>query len=150
MSNQDYDAYIERTFGKVSPRCRRGFIKTMAKYGDNHWWESENPLVIAKHQIFERKLIVPYDFFMRGLAKLLGRPVGDHELGLNAKGLRKEAELALKRLEQSMGISPEQKEEEVSRGLSLLQDYANRNGAKYSEIDSFEEDAIGDILGLDD
>jgi hypothetical protein len=63
----------------------------MEKYGKDHWWLSDEPKIIAQHQILEDCLLVPFALFHKGVEELLGRRVWTHEFGTNTKGLREEA-----------------------------------------------------------
>lgn len=71
---------------------------TRAKYGDNHWWVSDDPHVLAYFQINEPILCIdgaaPFQRFYAAIERLLGRPVQTFEFGLNIEGLRAEAEAA--------------------------------------------------------
>lgn len=56
-------------------RRQNNCLTAMSKYGENHWWLSQDTLEIAKYQLSEDILLVPFDKFHKGLEKLLGRPV---------------------------------------------------------------------------
>lgn len=81
-------------------------LKTMAKYGDNHWWDSDDPIEVAVHQVFEDMFLVDDSLFMEGLAKLLGREVFRHEILFSMDALRKEVIDAI--VKKEAGFSLEQ------------------------------------------
>lgn len=54
--------------------------ETRAKYGDNPWWESDDPLVIAWHQGHEEILLVHFPKFLRSLEKVTGMDIGIFQL----------------------------------------------------------------------
>jgi hypothetical protein len=90
---------MEYDLSKFSPETRKKVLEVMKRHGHNRWWESSDPIYVAKHQIFEDRLLVDFKLFHVGLEKLLGRSVFIHELGLNVRVLRKEANAAIARLE---------------------------------------------------
>ena len=53
--------------------------ETKQKYGDNHWWESEDPAVLFWGQINEPILIISFGEFQEATEKALKRPVFTHE-----------------------------------------------------------------------
>ena len=67
--------------------------KVMKKYGDNNWWLSGDPVEVAKNQIFEDILLVPFSTFHKGMEMLLGRPVWTHEFGLSWDKLQAEVKV---------------------------------------------------------
>jgi hypothetical protein len=66
---------------------------------------------IAKFQIMEDRLCVPFKIFHEAVVKTLGRPVFDHELGLNREGLIKELfhGAPAPTLEEIINLIPEEK-----------------------------------------
>lgn len=98
------------------------------EYGDNHWWESDDPVEIAKNQIFERCLLADFEKFHKGLKIILGRDVYIHELGLNPEGIQDEVRMGLRRLEKGIGTSDEYKQEAFRRSMKQLADYCKKTG----------------------
>ena len=60
------------------------------KLAESKFWETMTYEEIAKFQMFEPKLCMPFGVFHEAMEKTLGRPVYTHEFGLNYKGLQKE------------------------------------------------------------
>lgn len=149
MTTNDYDAYIERTFGEVPAKNKKSLVETMKKYGENHWWESDDQLTIGMYQLFEPVLMVPFDKFHAGLEKLLDRPVFTHELRINYEGLKEEAQLALRRLKTGIGVSDEQKAEAVKRSIQMLEDYCKRTGKQLLKVEVPSERGQRDDKGVD-
>lgn len=131
----EYEEYIKKRFGRLPEENKRNVIGVMQKYGDNHWWESEDLIEIAMYQLFEPVTIVSFDMFHEGLEKLLDRKIEIHELGINAEGLREEAVYAIKRLKTGIGISDEQRETANRKSRNVLKDFCNRYGTIFNEID---------------
>ena len=73
--------------------------KTMKKYKEYRWWESDDPIEVAMNQIFESIFISKFSFFKEGLEKLLGRDIQHIEFAFNMDELREETSEAIKRLE---------------------------------------------------
>lgn len=60
------------------------------KLVESKFWEKMSAKDIAKFQLFERRLCMPFDVFHKAVEEALGRSVWTHEFGLNVKGLQKE------------------------------------------------------------
>lgn len=60
------------------------------KLYESKFWEDLTDEQIAKFQLFNRCLCMPFNIFHKALNKTLGRLVYTHEFGLNIKGLKKE------------------------------------------------------------
>ncbi|MBU0894727.1 MAG: hypothetical protein KKF48_00490 [Nanoarchaeota archaeon] len=91
--------YMKEHYKGMSPKEAREVMKVMQKYGDNHWWESDDPMEIAKHQIFEDVLLTNFKTYHQGLATLIGRSIEVGELSSKkyTEKLRKEAKDAIER-----------------------------------------------------
>lgn len=130
------DTYIRERFGKDLPSKNVDNLRrAMQKYGQNYWWESDDPVQIAMYQIFEEILMVDPDKFHEGLERLLGRPVFTHEMGLNLEGLREEAGLGIKRLKKGIGTSDEYKQTAVRKSIEMLEDYCKKTGKAFLKLD---------------
>ncbi len=58
----------------------RDLERAKARYGDNHWWESNDPRIKAYYQVHEPTLILPnLGDFRKCLEVLLGREVYPQE-----------------------------------------------------------------------
>jgi hypothetical protein len=57
---------------------------------DSGFWKQMSHEEIAKFQIMEDRLCMPFEAFHEAIEKTLGRPVFTHEFGLNREGLIKE------------------------------------------------------------
>lgn len=119
MEEEEYEEKMK----KLPEENQKAMQETMAKYGDYHWWLSDNPVEIAMNQLFEDVLLVDFGGFHKGVEELLGRPVWTHEFGyLNHKGLQEEAKNALH------GFTNEERAENTRKGLRTLIDYCKRTG----------------------
>lgn len=130
MSKEINDKYIKERFGYLPQKNVDNLKKSMLKYKDNHWWESNDLVKIATYQIFEDTLIVDFDKFHEGLEKLIGRPIYTHELGLNVEGIREEVKLAIERLKEGIGVSREHVETKTIESIKMLEDYCKKTGKK--------------------
>ena len=76
-----------------------------------NFWESLTPEEIAKFQMFEEKLCMPFSVFHKAMEEALGRPVWTHEFGLNKDGLRHEllGDTPSPTTEEIMDLIPEDK-----------------------------------------
>lgn len=122
---------------ELNPRNIEPVIATMKKYGENRWWESKDPVTVARYQIFEDRLLVYFDLYHDGLTKLLGRAIMSHEFGLNADRLREEALEAIAILDAGgeIGtISERLKVERESKGIKGLYDFCERNGKRMIKV----------------
>lgn len=134
------DDYIRARFGKDLPQEQIDSAKTaMQQYGDNHWWESEDPVQVAMYQIFEKVLLVNFSIFHEGLEKLVGRPIFTHEFALNAEGLKEEARFGIERLKKGIGVSEEYKETALRKSIEMLVDYCKKTGKKLFKVDLTKE-----------
>ena len=81
------------------------------KLGESRFWEDMSYKEIAKFQMNERMLCMPFGVFHEALEKTLGRPVFTHELGLNYEGLLKEinGEVETPSFEDVMNLIPAEK-----------------------------------------
>jgi hypothetical protein len=57
---------------------------------ESRFWKQMSHEEIAKFQLMEPLLCMPFDVFHEAVEKTLGRPVFTHEFGMNPEGLRKE------------------------------------------------------------
>lgn len=75
------------------------------------FWEEMTPVQIARFQMFEPKMCVPFSVFHEALEKALGRPVWTHELALNHDGLKRElmGEEDAPTMEDIINLIPEEK-----------------------------------------
>ncbi|MBS3102361.1 hypothetical protein J4458_02855 [Candidatus Woesearchaeota archaeon] len=123
---------IDEIFDDLPEENKKRVLETMAKYGDNKWWAYEDSVEVAKYQIFEDILMVPFGKYHEGVEKLLGRPVWTHEFGINAEGLRQEAKEAIKRLEkgESLERGPEYQTGKIAESFRRLNDFAKDNNKK--------------------
>jgi len=81
------------------------------KLAESRFWEKMSYEQIAKFQLFQRKLCMPFEVFHEAVEKALGRPVYTHEFGLNLKGLQKEVmgKQEAPTLEEIINLIPEDK-----------------------------------------
>ncbi len=119
--------YLGR-LSKLSEDGRKTILHAQEKYGDNHWWLSEDPLVIARYQLFENIGMSDLDVQIAGLQKLLGRPVYHQELAFDVEELREEAKVAIWKLEggESLETPFDYQLKKVHEAMQLLEN----NGVK--------------------
>ena len=111
----------------ASDESRANVIRVMEKYGDNKWWESNDPEYIARYQLFEDILMVDFSTFHEGVEKLLDRPVWTHEFGINVDELREEARIAIHRRDVGSdytGISDVQRNRKIAQSIGSLYEFA--------------------------
>jgi hypothetical protein len=142
------DEYIRQRYSRELPRENIDNLKrAMAKYSGNRWWESEDPVTIARYQIFERIFMSStFSIFHEGLEKLLGRAVYTHEIGLNIEGIRAEASEAIARLDsKSAPLDKRIAQEREIQGIQTLFDYAEKKSlARFRRI-SMEDSPISGL-----
>ncbi|MBR6253384.1 MAG: hypothetical protein IKR04_06085 [Clostridia bacterium] len=56
-------------------------MRSYEKSGDE-WWLSANPIELAKHQVDESILLIPFEILKDALIKVLGRNVEDDEISI--------------------------------------------------------------------
>ena len=130
MTQEINDAYIRERFGAdLAPKNVDALKGAMQKYEGNHWWESKDPVEVAKYQVFEDILMTDFSTFHEGVEKLVGRPVYTHEFGLNVEGVRAEAREAIARMEGKTGsLDDKVAVERELNGIKTLTDYAAKTG----------------------
>ena len=130
MTQKINDAYIRERFGADLAQKNVDALRgAMQKYGSNHWWESKDPVEVARYQVFEDTLMTDFSTFHEGVEKLVGRPVYTHEFGLNVEGVRQEAREAIARMEGKTGtLDDKVAAERELNGIKTLTDYAARTG----------------------
>jgi len=106
---------------------------TMQKYGENKWWESNDPATRSLFQLFEDIRIIDFFEFGKGLCKLLGRSVWNFELGINTEGLRREAGEALERYNATgeYNIPTHISEEKTAQALVAYANYCEKEGVPF-------------------
>lgn len=110
--------------------ARLRMFATAEKYGDNRWWESDDPEHVAKYQLFEPILMTSFSLFHEGVEKMLDRPVFTHEFGMNLKELKEEMRIAIHRRECGSDyttISDTQRDKKVAESIGGLVEFAERN-----------------------
>lgn len=78
---------------------------------ESNFWEDMSHEEIAKFQMNEKLLCMPFSTFHEALEKTLGRPIFTHEFVFNAKGLKKEinGEIGKPSFEDIINLIPEEK-----------------------------------------
>ena len=127
----------------TSDESRANVIRVMEKYGDNKWWESDDPTYIAQYQLFESTLMVDFSVFYEGIENLLDRPVWMHVFGINANGLREAARIAIYRRGTGSSYidasSDEQRDREIVQSINSLYDVAAAKNRQVVVAALFEE-----------
>lgn len=73
-------------------------LSAMEKYGDNHWWESDDLNVLGYYQMNEHICIIDFSKFHESIEHLLGHPVWTHEFAFRWDELAVEAKSRFLRL----------------------------------------------------
>jgi len=110
---------IDDFWNELDDEQKQGFIDVQKKYGDNRWWESNDPLYVIKHQIEEPWQVISFPAYMDMLSEFIDRPLSHLEFAFNYDQVMDEVRLAIKRKEVGIIESAEQKE-------AGRKDYANR------------------------
>lgn len=81
------------------------------KLAESEFWKEMTHEQIAKFQICEKLLCMPFGVFQEAVSKHLGRDVYTHEFGLNYEGLKSEifGESAAPSMDEIMSLIPEDK-----------------------------------------
>jgi len=81
------------------------------EFYNNRIWEDWSYEEIAKFQLWQEKLCVPFSIFHKAVEKSLDRPVFTHELGLNLDSIKSEFlhERPEPTLEEIINLIPEEK-----------------------------------------
>ena len=122
--------WTEDRLNEIASDARANVICVMEKYGNNKWWESDDPARIAQYQLFEDILMVDFSTYHEGIEKLLDRHVWTHEFGINMKGLREEARIAIHRRDVGSdytGISDVQRDRKIEQSINSLREFAAKN-----------------------
>lgn len=82
------------------------------------FWKELSFYDVAKFQLFEDKLCMPFGVFHEAMEKALGRSVFTHEFGLNYEGLKREllGEDRSPTMAEIINLIPEEKRILVSTG----------------------------------
>ena len=122
--------YVDDNLDELLPEVRKNAEEVIAKYPNNKWWRLDDPIEIAKYQLFEEILMVDFSTFHEGVEKLLGRPVFTHEFGLNYDGLKEEATKAIALLDSNESLeTPEKyKIKKVQESIDSLNEYCDKTG----------------------
>lgn len=70
------------------------YLVAMDKYSSEHWWSSGDPVKIAKYQMNEELLLVPFIKLQNSLEVVLKRAVSPNEIHFDNDALRAEVEAA--------------------------------------------------------
>jgi hypothetical protein len=138
-------------WANLPAKDKESVTKAVAKYGDNKWWLSEDPAEIARYQLFEPILLVPFGKFHEGTEKLLGRPVYTTEFALSLDGLKKEANAAIALLDSPfrarIELPPEEVEKKLQSHFDELEKYCEKHGKKMLKVpvEGELEDKIKDV-----
>lgn len=104
---------------KLNEELRTGLREVARKYGNNRWWESDDPVTILRHQVEEPFQVVSFPVYLDMLGVFLERPVCHLDFAFNYSQIKEEVRMAVKRRERGIGQSDEQRE-------AAHQDYVRR------------------------
>lgn len=123
--------YYKSKWSKDLPPERLDIIRAAMEKYDTRWWESSDPIEVAKYQLFEDILLTDFPTFHKGVEVLVGRAVYICEFSLNLNELRKEAREAIARIE-SKGKSLDEKiaARREYKGIKTLAYYAQETGKR--------------------
>jgi hypothetical protein len=88
--------WTKEMLNKLTPNAIENVKNTIAKYGNNRWWEFEDKSEMAKWQIFENILMVEWSSFHEGIESLLGHAVFTHEFATMKSQLQNEVKVLCK------------------------------------------------------
>ena len=94
-------------------------MDAMKKY-DTSWWESKDPVEVARYQTFEPTLLVDMNLYWSGVEKIVGRDVYLHEFGLNMEGLKNEVREGLARMEKEETLDDRVATKRELQGIGTL------------------------------
>ncbi|MBO5178981.1 MAG: hypothetical protein J6B87_01350 [Clostridia bacterium] len=78
----------------VPTKHEDAYVAVMDKYGNEHWWNSDDPAKVAKYQMNESVLLVPFIKLQNSLESVLKRTVSPNEIHYDNDALRAEVEAA--------------------------------------------------------
>jgi len=116
------ERYVRQQWTLLSDDQVQKVLAVMQKYEPNRWWESEDKKVLAKWQLFEPILLCDFADYHEGIELLLCRPVWTHEFGLNEDGLKKEAGIAIQRMDSgaSGSLTDAEREANIQAGIASI------------------------------
>jgi hypothetical protein len=114
-------------WSELDEEQKKVLLEVKAKYGDNHWWESDNPMVVLRYQIEEPKQVVYVPDYVVMLGQFLERPVSHIEIAFDYDTIKKDVRLAIKRRESGIEQSDEQKEAAHQDYLRRIEDIVEEN-----------------------
>lgn len=79
---------------QVPAEKEESYLAVMDKYGKESWWNSDDPAKVAKYQMNESVLLVPFIKLQNSLEAVLKRTVAPNEIHFNNDALRAEVEAA--------------------------------------------------------
>ena len=82
-------------------------INVMNQYekSGNEWWLSANPIELAKHQVDESILLIPFDVLKDALIKVLGRNVDNNEISYTNEVLIAEFKKKVETYQPALAVS---------------------------------------------
>ena len=116
---------MKRTPEQIEKACRR-IHEVEEKYGDNKWWESDDPVHLATWQLFEPILMCDFPKFHDGVEKLLDRPVHTHEFGANHAELLHQATIAIHRRDVGSDFTTIPQSQRVKQGIAGIKKLYDR------------------------
>jgi hypothetical protein len=96
-----------------------------AKYGDNHWWESDDLLTVAYYQMNEPILLIDFSKFHESVEFAIGSPVWTHQFGTMYDALKAMVDQAWEK-RNSGGISRTDKQDNEMEVLHELVNFASK------------------------
>jgi len=123
-----------QSIGVTDQETQQKCLNAMEKYGDNHWWEPDtDPRKFAYYQLNEDLMLcAKFSQLHEAVELLLGRPVFTHEFGIDAAGLRQEAERAWV---YQVGVTSEaERQERVTESIDKLRKWAKKNNKQIIDI----------------
>ncbi len=82
----------EKIREKLGVGSAQSIEKAKEEYGNNHWWNSTDPLEVAMYQVFEPLNLIDsdnLDLYKAGIKKLTGEDVPFSELVFRDRNLQK-------------------------------------------------------------
>jgi len=122
MPQEISETYVRERFGAGLPKKNVDALRTAMQKYDTRWWESREPVEVARYQVFEDILMTDFGLFHEDVEKLVGRPVYTHDFGLNVNGLRQESREAITRMDAGKPLDERVAAERAYQGIKTLTD----------------------------
>jgi hypothetical protein len=120
---------------------RNAYLSVTAKYGENRWWLSSDPVEIARHQVDEAMILAPLGMFREGIKRLIGRYASEEEMIVGA--LDDAVRQAARRLDanRAQGSAADKKQETQPRRAVVF----DVEGSRALDMPAAQEPVLSDM-----